>query len=138
MWTDRQTDRDQAGWLAGRQADRQWDRQTCGQTDPDSCLLHWLPQNINKHFVYLLSVDNYQIQRAIRLLLASKREREREKGSLDSWLKLCVCTRGWRGGRWIFLSACCFSVCGMQLLTMRPSCSSGSQQMLKFMQLQCQ
>lgn len=80
-------------FATGQRTERQTEEQTGSWTD--SCLLHWLPQNINKHFVYLLSIDNDQIQRTISLLLPLRAEQRELEG---------------------ILSACCFSVCGMQLL----------------------
>lgn len=134
--TDRPTETRLAGWLADKQTDSGTGKHADRQIRTAVCFIGCHKISTSILFICLASTTT-KYKEPLDCCWPA-REREREKGSLDSWLKLCVCPGDGDGGRWIFLSACCFSVCGMQLLTMRPSCSSGIQQMLKFMQLQCQ
>lgn len=81
-----------------------WTQKTNGWTE--SCLLHWLPQNINKHFVYFLNKNDTGRQAETRTHTRSHKLLE-----LKASGRVAVVAEPFLA----FLSACCFSACDMQL-----------------------
>lgn len=104
--TDRPTETRLAGWLADKQTDRGTGKHVDRQIRTAVCFIGCHKISTSILFICLASTTT-KYKEPLDCCWPA-REREREKGSLDSWLKLCVYTRGWRRGEVDFFKCMLF------------------------------